>query len=59
MPGFASRHGCKALVYYEQCEDMTSAIAREKQLKAGSRKKKIALIQSLNPEWRDLYDGII
>jgi predicted GIY-YIG superfamily endonuclease len=37
---------------------MMEAIAREKQLKAGSRKKKIALIESMNPDWRDLYDTL-
>ncbi|ERH42048.1 hypothetical protein N751_07010, partial [Legionella pneumophila str. Leg01/11] len=40
--------GCKFLVYYELIEDMISAIAREKQLKGGSRKKKLALIEKLN-----------
>jgi putative endonuclease len=54
-PGFARRYGCELLVYYEAHEDMNSAIAREKQLKAGSRKQKLALIETMNPEWRDLY----
>ena len=54
-PGFANRYGCKSLVYYEQYEDMQCAISREKQIKAGSRKKKIALIESMNVEWQDLY----
>ena len=54
-PGFTKRHGCKSLVYYERFEDMESAIAREKQLKAGSRERKIELIEKLNPDWRDLY----
>jgi putative endonuclease len=54
-PGFTKRYGCKSLVYYEQFEDMESAIAREKQLKAGSRERKIDLIEKLNPDWRDLY----
>ena len=43
------------LVYYDVADDMTAAIAREKQIKAGSRAKKIALIESMNPDWRDLY----
>jgi putative endonuclease len=56
--GFASRYGCKMLVYYEAHEDMLAAIAREKQIKAGSRQKKLALIASVNPDWRDLYGEI-
>ena len=55
-PGFTKRYGCKSLVYYEQYEDMESAIAREKHLKAGSCERKIDLIEKLNPDWRDLYD---
>jgi putative endonuclease len=54
-PGFASRYGCKLLVYYETYEDMNSAIAREKQIKGASRRKKLLLIERFNPEWRDLY----
>jgi len=54
-PGFTKRDGCKWLVYYERCEDMDSAIAREKPLKAGSRNSKLALIEAFNPDWRDLY----
>ncbi len=54
--GFTRQYGCKTLVYYEQFENMLSAIAREKQIKGGSRKKKLALIESRNPEWGDLYE---
>ncbi|TAK73347.1 MAG: GIY-YIG nuclease family protein [Gammaproteobacteria bacterium] len=54
-PGFTQQYGCHYLVYYEMYEDMLSAITREKQIKGGSRKKKIALIESMNPEWLDLY----
>ena len=54
-PGFTRRYGCKTLVYYEVYEDMASAIAREKQIKGGSRRKKLALIEGVNPQWRDLY----
>ena len=54
-PGFAQRYGCKLLVYYEIYEDMDAAIGREKQLKNGSRRRKLALIEKLNPDWRDLY----
>jgi putative endonuclease len=59
LPGFTSQYGCKMLVWYEFYEDMPSAIAREKQIKAGSRRKKLALIEALNPNWRDLYDDLI
>lgn len=58
-PGFTSRYGCKTLVYYELLDDMPGAIAREKQIKGGSRKKKLALIESLNSAWRDLYGDLI
>ena len=56
--GLASRYGCKRLVWYEVGGDMVGAITREKQIKGGSRAKKIALIDATNPEWRDLYDDI-
>lgn len=58
-PGFTSRYACKLLVWYEQHGDMVGAISREKQVKAGSRKKKLALIETLNPDWRDLYDALL
>lgn len=58
-PGFASRYGCKMLVYYECHDDMIGAIGRENQIKAGSRKKKLALIESMNSGWRDLYGEIV
>jgi len=57
--GFAQKYGCKYLVYYEITEDMLSAIAREKQLKSGSRKNKLALIEKVNPYWDDLYEKLI
>lgn len=59
MPGFTQTHGCRLLVYYEQYDSILSAIEREKQIKAGSRKKKLALIESLNPNWLDLYDSLL
>ncbi len=58
-PGFASRYGCKMLVWYELHDDMTAAIAREKQIKGGSRKNKLALIEAMNPAWWDLYDDLV
>ena len=57
--GFTSRYGCKLLVWFELRAEMLDAIAREKQIKAGPRRKKLALIEALNPEWRDLYESII
>jgi putative endonuclease len=57
-PGFATRYGCKMLVYYEVLVDMNAAIAREKQIKAGSRKAKLALIEAMNPDRKDLYEGL-
>ena len=56
--GFTSFYQCKILVYYELCFHMREAIAREKQVKAGSRQDKIMLIENLNPEWLDLYDQV-
>jgi predicted GIY-YIG superfamily endonuclease len=57
--GFSAKYGCKILVWYEVHETMIEAIAREKQIKAGSRAKKLALIEELNPEWRDLYESLM
>ena len=59
IPGFTLRYDCKHLVYYEFYEDMYNAITREKQIKGGSRKKKISLIESMNPEWLDLYYSLL
>ena len=58
LPGFAKRYNVSKLVYYEAGYDPSGAIVREKQLKAGSRQKKIELIKRMNPEWRDLYDDL-
>jgi predicted GIY-YIG superfamily endonuclease len=58
-PGFTTRYGCKILVWYEYYERMVEAIAREKQLKGGSRRQKLALIESMNPIWRDLYEDLV
>jgi putative endonuclease len=54
VPGFTSKHRVSRLVYYEPFGDIRYAIAREKQIKGGSRKRKIELINSINPEWNDL-----
>jgi putative endonuclease len=56
--GFTKRYGCKLLAWFEMHETMESAILREKQIKAGSRMKKVGLIEEMNPEWRDLFDEI-
>jgi putative endonuclease len=56
--GFTSRYNINRLVYYETCLDALAAIAREKQIKAGSRRKKISLIEMQNPTWLDLYDDL-
>ena len=56
--GFTKRYGCKRLVWFEIAGEMVAAIAREKQIKGGSRKAKLALIETSNPEWRDLWDDI-
>ncbi len=56
--GFTARYGCDLLVWYERYENMDDAIAREKQIKAGSRRKKLALIEAQNPNWRDLYEEL-
>ena len=57
--GFTTQYNCKKLVYYELFDDMMSAIAREKQIKGGSRKDKLKLIEEKNSEWQDLYETII
>jgi putative endonuclease len=57
--GFTSRYACDRLVYYEVYGELPAAIAREKQIKVGSRKKKLALIERINPEWLDLYKDIV
>ncbi len=56
--GFTNRYGCKRLVWFEMAGTMEAAIVREKQLKAGSRAKKLALVADLNPDWRDLFGDI-
>jgi putative endonuclease len=55
---FTSRYSCNRLVYYEVHETPMAAIAREKQLKAGSRQRKLDLVNGFNPGWEDLYDKV-
>jgi putative endonuclease len=57
--GFTSRYGCKLLVWFELHGSMETAILREKQIKAGSRRKKLTLIEAANPDWQDLFDSIV
>ena len=54
VPGFTSKYNITRLVYYEATEDIRAAIEREKQIKGWLRARKIALIESMNPEWVDL-----
>ncbi|MCL9684932.1 GIY-YIG nuclease family protein [Legionella maioricensis] len=56
--GFTQKYNIDRLVYYEVCGDIMSAIAREKQIKGWSRKKKNDLINTLNPNWDDLYQSL-
>ncbi|UCE33537.1 MAG: GIY-YIG nuclease family protein [Deltaproteobacteria bacterium] len=58
VAGFTNKYNLTKLVYYEVFDDPETAISREKQIKAGSRQKKTQLIDSMNKEWRDLYEGI-
>jgi putative endonuclease len=52
--GFSSKYNCNKLVWYEETNDIHSAIETEKKIKAGSRQKKVDLINGMNPEWVDL-----
>jgi putative endonuclease len=58
LKGFTKRYNVDKLVYYEIAESIESAILREKQIKGGSRKDKIELINSMNPKWRDLFSEL-
>ena len=56
--GFTKRYNVDRLVYYEGLDESLTAITREKQIKAGPRRRKIELIEGVNPEWVDLYDEL-
>ncbi|WP_417680513.1 GIY-YIG nuclease family protein [Roseibium sp.] len=56
--GFTSRYGVSRLVYYETHEDVSAAIHREKRIKKWSRAMKIRMIETMNPDWEDLYDTL-
>ena len=57
--GFTKRYGCKKLVWFELHATMDAAIAREKQIKAGSRRKKVMLIEENNADWQDRFNDIV
>jgi putative endonuclease len=59
VKGFTARYNCKLMVWYELHGTMEAAILREKQLKGGPRRRKVALIEAMNPEWKDLYKSVI
>ncbi|MEM1194927.1 MAG: GIY-YIG nuclease family protein [Pseudomonadota bacterium] len=58
VDGFSKKYSCTKLVWFERHDTMESAITREKQIKAGSRKAKLKLIEADNPTWRDLFEDI-
>ena len=57
--GFTQRYFVNKLVYYEVCAEAKTAIAREKQIKAGPRRRKVALIERMNPRWDDLWNRLV
>lgn len=59
VEGFSKKYGCKLLVWYEQHEQMHTALARAKELKKWRRAWKLALIEKANPQWRDCYEDFI
>jgi len=59
VEGFTKRYDVHQLVYFEQHEDMVSAITREKRIKKWDRAWKIRIIEKQNPEWKDLYDTLL
>lgn len=58
VEGFTKKYNCWKLVYYEAADDIAAAIQREKQIKGGSRKKKLELITAMNPGWLDLSSQV-
>jgi len=58
IPGFTKKYNLHKLVYFEVTNDVQAAILREKQIKGGSRQKKLDLINAMNPEWRDLSEEL-
>ncbi|MDP8249066.1 MAG: GIY-YIG nuclease family protein [Candidatus Tritonobacter lacicola] len=58
IQGFTGKYNITKLVYYEIFDDIKDAILREKQIKGGPRRKKIGMIEGMNPAWEDLYDNL-
>ena len=58
VEGFTKKYNVNKLIYYEASRDVESAILREKQIKGGSRAKKIGLVDGMNPAWRDLFNDL-
>jgi putative endonuclease len=58
VEGFTKKYNITKIVYYEVFDSIENAVLREKQIKGGSRQKKIDLINSMNKEWRDLYEEL-
>ncbi len=58
VDGFTKKYNVNRLVFYEESDEAMAAFEREKQIKAGSRKRKLELIRAFNPEWRDLFDEL-
>jgi putative endonuclease len=58
VKGFTERYNVDKLVYYEASQSIDSAISGDKQIKGGSRRKKVGLVNSMNAEWKDLYEGL-
>ncbi|MCX5783902.1 MAG: GIY-YIG nuclease family protein [Elusimicrobia bacterium] len=58
VPSFTCKYNVNKLVYYEITDDINAAIAREKQIKGGSRRGKADLINKTNPQWKDLYESL-
>jgi putative endonuclease len=56
---FTTRYNIDKLIFFEETGDVRAAIAREKQIKTGSREKKIALVNAVKPDWSDLFDGLL
>ena len=56
--GFTKRYNVDLLVYFEVFDEPLTAITREKQIKAGPRRRKVELIERFNPSWKDLYDEL-
>ena len=57
--GYTKKYNVNKLVFYEVHDEIVEAIKREKQIKGGSREKKFALIEKMNPEWKDLYEEVL